>query len=110
MLRPKDAAKRSSSSAYEQAITGHKTKQNLLEKSTFPYFYCIMSRERLNDTGLRWEVSVVPSRDTLKNHLCFTSWMCGARGYYRERPCLIWIGFSEIKRCTVSRALTSRKY
>lgn len=34
MVRPKDAAKQSSSSAYEQATTGHTTKQGLLGKST----------------------------------------------------------------------------
>lgn len=60
MVRPKDAAKQSSSSAYEQAITGHKTKQSLLEKSTFRYFCCKVSRERQKDTELGWEVWVVP--------------------------------------------------
>lgn len=58
MVRPRDAAKQSSSSAYERAIAGHGTKQRLMAKSTFQYFCCEISREGQRDTEFGQEVGV----------------------------------------------------
>ena len=80
MVRPKDAAKQSSSSAYEQAIAGHKTKQSLPEKSTFQYFCCKTSREKQKDTELGREVGVVLRGHLKEPPLCYqldawSSWL-----------------------------------